>query len=303
MKKLGFILTLIALLGIGFAIDRYRSAQRAQQQFLLSQSERIAHLENEVNQEHAKLGMKKEELVQAIEDLKVKIQLEKNTLPAIEEALNRAKNRGTDSDSLTQVSREINQENQNLKDMDVAIQTIQKQRSSRKSDHGVANEQQKVWKQQQDALMAAKISDQQFELKTNELTLQTLRQQHYNPNAHAQALALGAQIQDQKHSLQVMQEQKRQFDLTWSSGKAFTEEQNKAYQTSLTQSEQELKARKEQSKKIIAELDRTLSDLQRVKDSQRSEIERLTTQLKDEKKKIQDLESQLQEAEDSLKAL
>jgi hypothetical protein len=272
-------------------------------QTILSLNSELDRLHGEIAKNQNSLLNQKAQQQKIVDDLAAKLYAEKAVLESMLGNLGQSKNSASNQLELDRLTKELAQVNATVKDLDGQIHGTEGHLNTMGKQGNEVAQEQAANKKSQDADMNAKIQTMAAQIKVEQSQSAALKRNRYDYAAKDRASAMDAQIVTDRATLDLMRDQKKQFDQDASSDHATTDAQIKSYKMNSQETISQLRARKSSEAEKIPGLTRAIAQLKQGQELRNQGINRESNQVTDERKKVQVLEQQLKDQQDILNRL
>lgn len=281
-----------------FSLNQKYSDLQSQNQDLQGQ---VSNLKAQLLKEHMKAETEYLAAQTAVEQLQGQIQTQKEQVASAEQRLQSERNGGVGGKQLPGLRDKLTQEKQVIADLENRLHDVRLQQDGLRNQDKYYLQQAGTTQKQADDQLKQQIAQQQQTLKEMVEQLKAYKQSSVvNPDYAQKYSELRAQIDVQKNTIQQLQDQRSNTNAQWGYQKSTSHSQNQQDLGSLKSSEQNLQSQLARERATLSTMNQDISSGVQSQKSQESLIQTAQADFTTQKAKLQDLQAQLQQAEQHL---
>jgi len=281
-----------------FSLNQKYADLQSQNQDLQGQ---VSNLKAQILKEHMKEETEYLAAQTAVEQLQGQIKTQKEQVTAAEQRLQSERNGGVGGKQLPGLRDKLSQEKQLIADLESRLHDVRVQQDGLRNQDKFYLQQAGMTQKQADDQLKSQISQQQQTLKEMYNQLKAYKQNSVvNPDYAEKYSELRAQIDVQKNTIQQLQDQRNTTNAQWGYQKSTSHSQNQQDLGTLKSSESNLQAQLLRERAALQTMNQDMSSGVQSQKSEEALIQTAQADFTTQKAKLQDLEAQLQQAEQHL---
>lgn len=282
------------------SLGRQNTDLQSQNQDLQGQ---IANLKSQILKEHMKDQTEIFAAQTAVEELQNAVKSQKDTVASAEQRLNSEKN-GGGGKQLPNLRNKVEQQKQVIADLEARVREMHSQADGLRNQDKYYQQQAGVIQKQTDDQLKQQIAEQEQTLKEMQQQAQADRQNAVvNPDYAQKYQEMRANIEVQKNTIQQLKDQRSASSAQWGYQKSTSHSQNEQDVGSLRSNEHDLLEQLKRERATLATLNQDIQSGVQTQKSQTLLVQNAQTNYDNQKARLQDLESQLAQAQEHLAQL